>query len=70
MRPIPVDHTSPAIASQIHRVQMLACAQEARLLGAVDFPPLRRTVEDIRTCDEEFFAATRLRRAPALVRRP
>jgi ribosomal protein S18 acetylase RimI-like enzyme len=52
-----VDRSSSAIAGQIHRVQMLAYAQEAELLGAIDFPPLRRTVEDIRTCEEEFFAA-------------
>jgi len=52
-----VDHTSPSIARQIHSVQMSAYAQEAKLLGAIDFPPLRRTVEDIRTCEEEFFVA-------------
>jgi len=51
------DQRSQVIAEQIHRVQMLAYTQEARLLGAIDFPPLRRTVEDIRTCDEEFFVA-------------
>src|SRR6185295_2325550 len=39
------------------RVQMLAYAQEAKLLGAIDFPPLRRTVEEIRTREEEFFVA-------------
>ena len=52
-----VDHRSAASAEQIHRVQMLAYAQEAQLLGAIDFPPLRTTVDDIRTCEEDFFAA-------------
>ncbi len=52
-----VDHSSSETARQIHRVQLLAYVQEAKLLGAIDFPPLRRTVEDIRTCREEFFAA-------------
>ena len=52
-----VNHSSLDTARQIQRVQMLAYAQEAKLLGAIDFPPLRRTVEDIRACREEFFAA-------------
>jgi ribosomal protein S18 acetylase RimI-like enzyme len=57
MRVARVDHSSPVTAMEIHRVQMLAYAQEAKLLGANDFPPLRRTVEDICTCEEEFFVA-------------
>ena len=52
-----VDHRSPGIAGQIHRVQMLAYAQEAKLLGATDFPPLRRTPEEICTYEEDFFGA-------------
>jgi len=38
-------------------VQISAYAQEAKLLGAIDFPPLRCTVHDIRTSREEFLAA-------------
>jgi ribosomal protein S18 acetylase RimI-like enzyme len=52
-----VDHTSESIARLIHSVQMSAYAQEAELLGAVDFPPLSATVQDVRTCDEEFIVA-------------
>jgi ribosomal protein S18 acetylase RimI-like enzyme len=52
-----VDHTSESVARLIHSVQMSAYAQEARLLGAVYFPPLARTVDDVRNCQEEFFAA-------------
>lgn len=52
-----VDHRMPATARQLHTVQMLAYAQEARLLGALYFPPLERTVEDLRTSPEEFLAA-------------
>jgi ribosomal protein S18 acetylase RimI-like enzyme len=52
-----VDHTQERVARAIHAVQMSAYAQEAELLGAVDFPPLLRTVADVRTCEEEFFVA-------------
>ena len=51
------DNSSEAIARQIHAVQMSAYAQEAKLLGAIYFPPLSRTVDDIRNCQETFFAA-------------
>ena len=51
-----IDHSLEAVACQIHSVQMSAYAEEAKLLGAVYFPPLYRTVEDIRTCQEEFIA--------------
>jgi GNAT superfamily N-acetyltransferase len=52
-----VDHASESIARDIHAAQMSAYAQEAKLLGVIDFHPLRRTVEDIRTSYEEFIAA-------------
>jgi ribosomal protein S18 acetylase RimI-like enzyme len=45
------------MARQIHLVQMNAYAQEALLLGAVYFPPLERTVEDVRASAEKFSAA-------------
>jgi GNAT superfamily N-acetyltransferase len=51
-----VDQGDAEVAARIHRVQMLAYAQEALLLEAVDFPPLRRTVENVRACAEEHFA--------------
>lgn len=56
VRAVPVDHTVESVARAIHEVQMSAYAQEARLLQAAEFPPLARTVEDIRTSAETFFA--------------
>ena len=53
----PVDHRALPIARQLHAVQMSAYAQEARLLAATHFPPLERTVDDIRSSAEEFLAA-------------
>jgi len=57
VRVIRVDHAIEAIAQDIHAVRMSAYAQEARLLGVADFPPLRCTVDDIRSSHEEFFVA-------------
>jgi ribosomal protein S18 acetylase RimI-like enzyme len=56
LRAVLVDHTDESVARAIHEVQMSAYAQEARLLAVVEFPPLARTVEDIRTSAETFFA--------------
>ena len=53
---VPVDHAAEYVARAIHAVQMSAYAQEARLLGVVEFPPLTRTVEDIRATAEAFLA--------------
>ncbi len=53
----PVDHHDPAMAAAIHAVQMAAYTQEARLLGARQFPPLERTVRDIQISTENYFAA-------------
>lgn len=51
------DHRGAATARQLHAVQMQAYAQEAALLGAVWFPPLERSVDDLRASDEAFLAA-------------
>jgi ribosomal protein S18 acetylase RimI-like enzyme len=51
---LPVDHTVESVARAIHAVQMSAYAQEARLLGVLQFPPLARTVEDVRVGTESF----------------
>jgi ribosomal protein S18 acetylase RimI-like enzyme len=53
----PIDHSALPIAQQLHAVQMSAYAQEARLLGAISFPPLGRTVDEVRTSGEKFLAA-------------
>lgn len=52
-----VNHHDPKTAAAIHAVQMVAYAQEARLLGIRKFPPLERTVCDIQISAEQFFAA-------------
>lgn len=52
-----VDHSVLAIARQLHAVQMASYAQEAKLLGAIYFPPLERTVEEVRTSAEQFLGA-------------
>lgn len=52
-----LDHRDAAVAAAIHAVQMAAYAQEAALLGTVDFPPLRRTVADVQADDARYFGA-------------
>ena len=52
-----VDHRDSAVAERIHAVQMQAYAQEARLLGAQDFPPLRVTTVQLQASEETFIAA-------------
>lgn len=52
-----LDPRRPAIAAGIHAVQMAAYAQEAALLGARRFPPLERTVADVRAAPERFLGA-------------
>jgi ribosomal protein S18 acetylase RimI-like enzyme len=52
-----VDHRTLLIAQQLHAVQMVAYAQEAKLLGAIYFPPLDRTVNEVQATDELFLAA-------------
>ena len=52
-----VDHSELSIARQLHAVQMIAYAQEAKLLGAIYFPPLERTVQEVRAAAESFLAA-------------
>jgi ribosomal protein S18 acetylase RimI-like enzyme len=52
-----VDHRVEAIARRIHAVQLLAYREEARLLGATCFPPLERSVGDLRASSEEFLCA-------------
>lgn len=53
----PIDHRALPNAQQLHAVQTSAYAQEAQLLGATHFPPLERTVDEVRTSGEEFLAA-------------
>ncbi len=52
-----VDHRSEDVARRLHAIRMLAYRQEAKLLGAIHFPPLERTVGDVRASSEEFCCA-------------
>ncbi|HRP64073.1 MAG TPA: N-acetyltransferase [Phycisphaerales bacterium] len=52
-----VAHLERATAAGIHAVQMAAYAQEALLLGVQDFPPLRVTVRDIQSSQEQLTVA-------------
>lgn len=52
-----LDHNDRSIAERIHAIQMGAYAQEARLLGAVVFPPLQRSVSDVEQSTDHFFGA-------------
>jgi ribosomal protein S18 acetylase RimI-like enzyme len=52
-----VDHRALLTAQQLHAVQMVAYAQEAKLLGASYFPALERTVDEVQSTDEVFLAA-------------
>lgn len=45
---VPLDSSSVEIAVQIHALFQAAYAVEARLIGVQDFPPLKRTVDQIR----------------------
>ncbi len=54
---LPIDPRDEACARSLHAVQMLAYRQEAELLGASRFPPLQRTVDDLRLSAEQFLGA-------------
>jgi GNAT superfamily N-acetyltransferase len=47
----------PPDLQAIHAVQMLAYRQEALLLGAQDFPPLRSTLDDLVQSGQQFWVA-------------
>ncbi len=60
MRPIvvePINHRDRTVAERIHAIQIAAYSQEAKLLGAVSFPPLQRSIADIEGTNERFFGA-------------
>ncbi len=52
-----VDHRILDVAQKLHAVQMRAYAQEAKLLGAIYFPPLERTVEELQGSTEQYRVA-------------
>lgn len=50
----PLDLHAPGVAEELLRVHLAGYAVEARLLGADDFPPLRRTIGDLRASASTF----------------
>jgi ribosomal protein S18 acetylase RimI-like enzyme len=52
-----LNHRDREVAQRIHVIQMVAYEHEAHMLGVTNFPPLRRTVEDIERSADRFFGA-------------
>jgi hypothetical protein len=52
-----LDHRTTAVAARIHAISMWAYTQEAALVGAIDFPPLQRRVDDVRNDAARFTGA-------------
>jgi ribosomal protein S18 acetylase RimI-like enzyme len=49
-----LDLHAPGVAEELLRVHLAGYEEEARLLGADDFPPLRRTIGDLRAAASRF----------------
>jgi len=54
-RPFRLDHIDLKIAREIRRLMISSYGEEARLLGAVDFPPSKRSVAHIRAARSVFY---------------
>ena len=50
-----LDHHDDSIVSKIHAVFQQAYRKEAELIGALDFPPLKRTLRDLKATHALFF---------------
>lgn len=50
-----LEHTNKAAAIEIEKVFKLSYAVEAELLGAKEFPPLKRKLEEFIDCSNQFF---------------
>ena len=50
-----IDHKNAAVAGKIHAIFQVSYAVEAKLLGAIDFPPLKRGSVDFLDSDTEFY---------------
>jgi GNAT superfamily N-acetyltransferase len=51
----PIDVTDKEIAENLLKLQIPAYMVEAKLINFYDIPPLKETVETLRTCGEQFF---------------
>lgn len=59
-----LDHRSDEVAAQIHALFQRSYSVEAQVIGAADFPPLRRTRFEIQSSPGAYLGA---REGPALV---
>lgn len=62
-----LNHRDLKKAKMIYDLRQVSYAVEAELLKAEDFPPLKRTVEEIRTSDTAFYALYRNNEPAAIV---
>lgn len=62
-----LNHQDLQIAEMIYDLRQVSYAVEAELLQAEDFPPLKRSVEEIRTSDTTFYALYRNNEPAAIV---
>ncbi len=62
-----LDQESPTISEKIHAVFQVSYAVEAELLGAVDFPPLKRTVSNYMESATSFFGFHKGERLAAVI---
>ena len=54
---VPIDITDRETAQAVLQLQRLAYRVEAELIGSDGIPPLSETLEELRTCGEEFLGA-------------
>lgn len=50
-----LNHTNPAVARNIRDVFQVSYAVEAKLLNAIDFPPLKRTLQEYLNTETQFY---------------
>lgn len=50
-----LEHKDKEVSKKIRSVFQVSYAVEAKLLGATDFPPLKRPLEDFLECENQFF---------------
>jgi ribosomal protein S18 acetylase RimI-like enzyme len=62
-----LDHENQLIAEKIYSVFQVSYAVEAELLGAVDFPPLKRSVNDFLKSKTSFFGYFRGEKVIAII---
>lgn len=62
-----LDHEKETTAKQIYAIFQVSYAVEAELLGATDFPPLKRTIENFIKSNSSFFGYWQRERLAAVL---